>query len=48
MQNPQDRLIIEGYPVLDKRLGTIAVFTQSVTTKLLQAAKQEAGRVQQK
>ena len=48
MQNPQDRLIIEGYPVLDKRLGTIAVFAQSVTTKLLQAAKQEAGRVQQR
>ncbi len=25
-----------------KRLGTMAVFTQSVTTKLLQAAKREA------
>lgn len=42
IKNPEDLLIVEGLPVLDKRLGTIAVFAQSVTTKLLQAAKREA------
>ena len=45
IKEPQDVLIVEGYPVLDRRLGTIAVFAQSVTTKLLQAAKREARRV---
>lgn len=42
IKNPEDVLIVEGLPVLDKRLGTVAVFTQSVTTKLMQAAKREA------
>jgi hypothetical protein len=45
IKEPQDVLIVEGYPVLDKRLGTVTVFTQHVTTKLLQATKRE---VQQK
>ncbi|HMR67018.1 MAG TPA: hypothetical protein PKE64_23660, partial [Anaerolineae bacterium] len=40
--NPEDSLIVEGLPVLDKRLGTIAVFAQNVTTKRLQQAKREA------
>ena len=42
IKNPEDVLIVEGLPVLDKRLGTVAIFAQSVTTKLLQAAKREA------
>ena len=42
--NPEDALIVEGLPVLDKRLGTIAVFAQAVTTKRLQQAKREAQR----
>ena len=42
IKNPDDLLIIEGLPVLDKRLGTIAVFTRSVTTKLMQATKRES------
>jgi hypothetical protein len=46
IKEPQDMLIVEGYPVLDKRLGTITVFVQSVTTRLLQAAKREAGQKQ--
>jgi hypothetical protein len=41
IKEPQDVLIVEGYPVLDKRLGTITVFAQSVTTKLLQATRRE-------
>jgi hypothetical protein len=43
IQDPQDRLILEGYPVLDKRLGAVAVFATSVTTKNLQAAARETG-----
>ena len=42
--SPEDALIVEGLPVLDKRLGTIAVFAQSVTTKRLQQAKREGQR----
>jgi hypothetical protein len=48
IKNPEDLLIVEGLPVLDKRLGTIAVFAQNVTTKLLQAAKREAQQAEQK
>jgi hypothetical protein len=46
-QNADDKLIIEGYPVLDKRIGqggTLTIYAQSTTTKLLEQAK----RVQQK
>lgn len=46
IKDPQDVLIVEGYPVLDTRLGAITVFAQSVTTKLQQAAKREAGQKQ--
>jgi hypothetical protein len=48
IKDPQDVLIVEGYPVLDKRLRTVTVFTQSVTTKLLQAAKREAQQTRSK
>ena len=41
IQDPDDVLIIEGYPALDPQLRGIAVFTQSVTTKKLQAAKRQ-------
>jgi hypothetical protein len=37
--DPEDRLIVEGYPALDKKLGVIGVLAQSVTTTGLQAAK---------
>lgn len=43
-QNADDKLIIEGYPVLDKRIGqggALAVYAQSTTTKLLEQAKRE-------
>ena len=43
IKDPEDALIIEGYPFFDERLKTIAVLAQSVTTKLLQRAKREAG-----
>ncbi|MCL4867513.1 MAG: hypothetical protein KJ063_00975 [Anaerolineae bacterium] len=40
MKQPDDRLIIEGYPFNDKRLGVIGVLAQSTTTVNLQRAKQ--------
>jgi hypothetical protein len=33
------RLIVEGYPALDKKLGAVGALAQRVTTKRLQAAK---------
>ncbi len=40
--DPADRLVIEGYPVLDRRVvgGTMCLYAQSVTTMALQRAKQ--------
>jgi hypothetical protein len=40
--DPADRLIPEGYPVHEKKLGVIALLTQMVTTTGLQAAKRQA------
>lgn len=39
--DPQDRLIVEGYPVFDPRIGggTMCLYAQSVTTTVLQRAK---------
>ena len=42
IQNPDDALIIEGFPVIDPQAKSIAVFGTNVTTKLLQAAKRQA------
>jgi hypothetical protein len=42
IQNPDDALIIEGFPVIDPQAKGIVVFAQNVTTKLLQAAKRQA------
>ena len=43
IKTPDDRLIIEGYPFNDKRLGVIGVLAQSTTTVKLQRAKQNDG-----
>jgi hypothetical protein len=42
IQNPEDALIVEGYPVVDPEAKGIAVFALNVTTKHLQAAKRQA------
>ena len=42
IQNPDDALIIEGFPVIDPQAKSIAVFAPNVTTKLLQAARRHA------
>ncbi len=44
-QNPEDKLIIEGYPIFDKRIGqsgAMTIYAQSVTTTMIQRAKREA------
>ena len=41
LQASDDRLIVEGYPVFEKRLGAMVVLTTNVTTKNLQVAKRE-------
>ena len=38
LQNPEDKLIIEGYPFMDAKLSVIGVLTQNVNTVLLQRA----------
>jgi hypothetical protein len=39
IQAPDDRLIVEGYPVFERRLGAMVVLTTNVTTKNLQAPR---------
>ena len=41
-KNHDDVLIIEGFQMLDKERGTIAVFASNVTTKVLQSAARAA------
>ncbi|MCG3212291.1 MAG: hypothetical protein FOGNACKC_05939 [Anaerolineae bacterium] len=43
--DPSDRMIVEGFPVLDKRIkgGTLCLYAQSVTTIGMQRAKRDAG-----
>jgi hypothetical protein len=45
MQNPEDALIVEGYPVHEPRFTGITVYATQVTTKALQAAKRTAQAV---
>ncbi len=47
IQDPGDKLIVEGYPAFEKRLGAVAVFATNVTTKALQAALRRAEEPQQ-
>lgn len=39
IENPEDRLVIDGFSFHDKRLGVIGVLTQSVVTVLQQRAQ---------
>lgn len=41
IKNPDDALIVEGFPAYDPELEGVAVFATNVTTKLLQAAKRQ-------
>ena len=42
LKDPADALIVEGVPVYDERLPGLALLAQSVTTKVMQAAKRQA------
>jgi hypothetical protein len=44
IKNPQDVLIVEGYPIFDSRLKAMAVFTLNATTKFTQQAVRETQR----
>ncbi len=41
MQQPDDALIVDGYPVPAPRFAGITVYATNVTTKALQAAKRK-------
>jgi hypothetical protein len=43
IQNPEDKLVIEGYPFMDAKLKVIGVLTQNVTTVLTQRAGRTGG-----
>jgi len=42
IRDPEDVLIIEGFPTVDAQTGSIAVFATNTTTKKLQMAQKEA------
>ena len=41
IQNPADRLIVEGFAAFDPALEGLAVFVTNTTTKLLQQQKRQ-------
>jgi len=42
IKDPEDVLIVEGFPKTDPEVSAIAVFTTSITTKKLQAAQRQS------
>ena len=44
LEDPEDILIVEGYPVFDKKLGAMAVFAMNTTTRVLQSVRREIQR----
>jgi len=44
LKDPDDALIVEGYPAFDRRLNAMSVFAQSVTTRQLQRVRREVQR----
>jgi len=42
IKDEEDVLIVEGFPMLDREQGTIAVFASNTTTKKLQMAAKQA------
>ena len=41
MKDPEDTLIVEGFPQFDAQTGSIAVFATTATTKKLQQAQRQ-------
>jgi hypothetical protein len=49
--NPNDKLIIDGYPAFDKRIGqtgAMTIYAQSVTTQMLQQERRESQRAKKR
>lgn len=46
LQNPEDRLVIEGHSFHDKKLGVIGILTQSVVSLMQQRAQKTAQQEQ--
>jgi hypothetical protein len=44
LEDDDDRLMVEGYPFTDRKLGVVAVLAQQVTTSKLLRAKRESQR----
>jgi len=44
IDNPDDSLIVEGYPAFDERLKAMTVFATNTTTKLLQRASRQSSK----
>lgn len=44
LDDPDDRLMVEGFPFTDRKLGVVAVLAQQVTTSKMLRAKREAQR----
>jgi hypothetical protein len=42
IKDPEDVLIIEGWQMLDKETGSIAVYAMNTTTKKLQVTKRQS------
>jgi hypothetical protein len=42
VNDPEDALIIEGFPQIDTKSGAISVFASNVTSKKIQMAKKDA------
>jgi len=50
-KNPDDKLIVDGYPAFDKRIGkngAMTIFAQSVTTQKLQQTHRETQRTKKR
>lgn len=48
VKDPEDALIIEGFPQIDSKTGAISVFATNVTSKKIQMAKKEAQKQEAK
>jgi len=45
--NPNDLLIVEGYPYFDKQMKALSIFAVRTTTKALETARREAQRTEE-
>ncbi len=46
MKNPNDALIVDGYPFFDQQLKVMSVLASRTTTKLMESTKRESQRLE--